>query len=858
MSLPPEFQETERLEDVLITSELERRTSRPRDHAAENAALRAIARELGDNPNNLLQVFAEQAMKLCHGDSAGVSLLEPGGSEGLFRWRAIAGELAPNLYGTLPRKASPCGTVLDRDRTLLFNRPARFYLEARLLEPPIYEALLAPFRIGSQPAGTLWVISHSSERHFDAEDARALESLAGFAGAVQNLLSRSARNEDLRASRMAALNLMEDAVQSRRVAENLNRDLQREMIERERAETARHESESLFRQFAENSANVFWIVDIKSRRMEYLSPAYETMFGEGPEAILRDINRWTELIHPEDRDQGADMLERIAAGENLSLDYRIIRPNDGAIRWIRDTGFPIRGVDGKVYRAAGLLQDITEETEKADSLRRSEERFRAVANLVPDLLWSTDGTGAADWFNQRWIDYTGQTVEQGMADGWMDSLHPDDRDEVERKFRAAIAAGQPMRHEQRFRSASGDYRWFLVQKEPVRNIAGQPLRWFAAASDVHEQRTALEAVRESEERFRYLVEGARDYAIFMLDPSNIIVHWNAGAERVFGWTAEEAVGRSGRLVFTPEDKKNKQEEKEIAVAMRAGTAPDKRWHIRKDGSRIWVDGVMHRVNDPKTGALRGFAKVARDATDQRRAQEELEERVKERTAELSATNQKLQEEIQQRSRLEQEILLISEREKRRIGQDLHDSLCQQLAATAFLLETQAHKLSKRNPAQAKNFSEAARTVNDNVGLARDLARGLHPIELSTAGLGNALRELTYRTCHSEHLNCRFIYPRPIRIRDDAVALNFYRIAQEAVNNAIKHGKPTEVTVSLTRKRSGLVLEVSDNGCGLSGSQSGRGMGIDIMRYRANAIGGKLTVKSRDRRGTTVTCILPGK
>jgi signal transduction histidine kinase len=262
---------------------------------------------------------------------------------------------------------------------------------------------------------------------------------------------------------------------------------------------------------------------------------------------------------------------------------------------------------------------------------------------------------------------------------------------------------------------------------------------------------------------------------------------------------------------------------------------------------------MHRVQDAETGALRGFAKIARDATDLRRAQEELEERVKERTAELTATNQKLQAEIQQRSRLEQEVLLISERERRRIGQDLHDSLCQQLAATAFLLETQAQKLGKRSPAQAKSFSEAARTVNDNVGLARDLARGLHPIELSTAGLGNALRELTYRACHSQHLSCRFIYPRPIRIRDDAVSLNLFRIAQEALNNALKHGKPTEVTVSLTRKRSSLVLEVTDNGTGFSEKRSASGMGIGIMQYRANVIGGKLTVKTRDGRGTTVTC-----
>jgi PAS domain S-box-containing protein len=626
----------------------------------------------------------------------------------------------------------------------------------------------------------------------------------------------------------------------------------------ERTATALRESEERFRQFAENSSDVFWILNAHTRQLEYLNPVYEKMFGESREPIMRDIERWTELIHPEDRERGADMLCRLVAGESITVDYRIIRPNDGAVRWIRDSGFPIRDQSGTINRVAGVLQDVTADRQRTKALEDSEARFRAVANLVPDLVWSTDENGAADWFNQRWIDYTGQTIARSAGDGWLMAMHPDDRSEVARKFKAAITAGEPMRHEQRIGSANGESRWFLVQKKPLQDEKGRAIRWFAAATDIHELRTAWDDARESEERFRYLVEGAREYAIFMIDPSNTITHWNVGAERVFGWTAEEAVGQSGQLIFTPEDRERKQEQKEIATALRKGTAPDKRWHIRKDSTRIWVDGVMHRVQDAKTGALRGFAKIARDATDLRRAQEKLEERVKERTAELTAAYEKLQAEIQQRSRLEQEVLLISERERRRIGQDLHDSLCQQLAATAFLLETQAHKLNKRNPAQAKCFSEAAHAVNDNVGLARDLARGLHPIELSTAGLGNALRELTYRACHSQHLNCRFIYPRPIRIRDDAVSLNLYRIAQEAVNNAIKHGKPTELTVSLTRKRSSLVLEVSDNGTGFSEKQCAKGMGIDIMQHRANVIGGKLTVASRDGRGTTVTCTLPGE
>ena len=138
-------------------------------------------------------------------------------------------------------------------------------------------------------------------------------------------------------------------------------------------------------------------------------------------------------------------------------------------------------------------------------------------------------------------------------------------------------------------------------------------------------------------------------------PGIEIIYWSAGAERVFGWSAEEAIGESGALIFTPEDRAIGREQKELEIALREGCANDRRWHLRKDGSRIWVDGIMRRLDDEE-GNLRGFAKVARDATEQRladdelkKSREELEERVKERTAQLSAINQNLEKEITERS-----------------------------------------------------------------------------------------------------------------------------------------------------------------------------------------------------------------
>jgi len=180
----------------------------------------------------------------------------------------------------------------------------------------------------------------------------------------------------------------------------------------------------------------------------------------------------------------------------------------------------------------------------------------------------------------------------------------------------------------------------------------------------------------------------------------------------------------------------------------------------KNGSRFWTDGVMMRL-DHENGDLRGLAKIARDATEEwkaaealRHAHDELEQRVVERTAEFLEANNQLQRTIRQRKQLERELLEIGEREKRRIGEDLHDMICQELAATALLLKSTANKLGTESPAAAEILNESAQTVNRNVELARELARDLQPAELTAAGLSNALRTLAAQASETKEINCQ--------------------------------------------------------------------------------------------------------
>jgi PAS domain S-box-containing protein len=488
-------------------------------------------------------------------------------------------------------------------------------------------------------------------------------------------------------------------------------------------------------------------------------------------------------------------------------------------------------------------------------------RLAAIVEFSDDAIISKDLQGVITTWNQGAERLFGYTMQEAIGQSVM-MLIPRDYVNEEPKILERIRRGEPVQHYETVRQhKDGTLLNISLTVSPIFDRQGRIVGASKVARDITERIQAEEALRESEERYRLLVEGAPDYAMFLIDPANVITYWSSGAERVFGWSAEEAAGQNGNLIFTPEDRARKQEEKELAIAMRDGHAPDRRWQLCKDGTRIWVDGVMRRLDD-ENGHLRGFAKIARNATEQHVAEEELrkshthlERRVRERTADLTRTNRRLQAEMKERAQLEQEILLISEREKRRIGQDLHDGLCQELAAAAFFLKASAQKIARKNPAHAEELIEAAKIVNDNVGLARDLARGLHPVELSATGLTNALRELALRS-NQDGITCRVNYPKPVRMRDQAIALNLYRIAQEAVANALKHGKPSEIVIALSREKKTVVLEVKDNGTGLAKKRNPKGMGVHIMKYRAENIGATFTIEPRRQGGTIVRCVVP--
>jgi signal transduction histidine kinase len=229
---------------------------------------------------------------------------------------------------------------------------------------------------------------------------------------------------------------------------------------------------------------------------------------------------------------------------------------------------------------------------------------------------------------------------------------------------------------------------------------------------------------------------------------------------------------------------------------------------------------------------------------------ELEIRVAERTKALTR-------EMAERQRLEEEILAISEREQRRMGHDLHDGLCQHLTATALAGQVLDERLSAQGLPEAADAAKVVRLVEEGINLARSLARGLYPVEMEAEGLMTAFQDFTDSISQSTKVRCVFECQSPVLIHDDAAAAQLYRIAQEAVRNALQHGRPKRIGISLSERNGRVTLAIEDDGAGLpEGGPKSPGLGIRIMAHRAAMIGGHFAIEPAPTGGTIVTCSFP--
>jgi PAS domain S-box-containing protein len=275
------------------------------------------------------------------------------------------------------------------------------------------------------------------------------------------------------------------------------------------------------------------------------------------------------------------------------------------------------------------------------------------------------------------------------------------------------------------------------------------------------------------------------------------------------------------------------------------------------------DELEFRIQERTIELAKANYELQSEITERKRVQEdllrarrELEIRVQERTAELGIANEILKGEMIERKRLEKSILEISEREKGRIAQDLHDGLGQHLTGVAFLSKVLERKLIEKSSPDGCDAAKIARLVNEAINQTRELARGLLPLQSGAKGLISALQHLASDVEELFDISCHF-RGEDVLIRDIDLATHLYRIAQEAVTNAIKHGQSRKIVIGLSHHGNKVLLNIQDDGLGVPDLlESKEGMGIRIMHYRANMIGASLDIQKHPGGGTIVICSLP--
>ena len=332
--------------------------------------------------------------------------------------------------------------------------------------------------------------------------------------------------------------------------------------------------------------------------------------------------------------------------------------------------------------------------------------------------------------------------------------------------------------------------------------------------------------RDESELFRLLVQGVRDCGIFMLDPGGHVVSWNAGAERINGYAAEEIIGRHFSTFYPPEDVRSGKPDWELRVAKAEGALEDEGWRVRKDGTRFWSNVIITALYDD-TGELRGFGKVTRDMTERRRAEQQLTDR----------------------RRLLAHLVEAQERERQRIAWDVHDDTIQAMVAVDMRLQLLARRLPEEHRGTVEHLDGAVRSA---ISRLRNLVFRVRPPGIERQGLRDALAGYLADTAMAGEIRSTLE-----RVPGDDAAITIFRICQEALTNVRKHARASSVAVELSTVDRGFLVRVADDGVGLPDLDQGSShFGLIEMRERAEVAGGWCTVTAVPEGGTVVEFWLP--
>ena len=688
----------------------------------------------------------------------------------------------------------------------------------------------------------------------------------------KRLAESSQIHSAMRASRLAALNLMEDALLAREETDRLNLELRNEIRVRRASEQALRESEEQYRIVSETASDAIFTIDSNSTIL-FVNHAAEKIFGYKAEEL---IGQPLTLLMPERlRSTHRDGIDRYLASGTRSVQWGGIEVpgmrKDGTEFALEVSFGEFTKQDLKVF--VGIARDISERKRAQEKLRASETQLRMVTDSIPALVAYIDTNERYQFVNRQYSDWFGKPRQDFLGKKMRD-VQGARAYAIIKPYVAEALSGGEVSFDSWLSYKGAGQRYVHVSYVPDRLDDGSIGGLFALVSDLTELKRSEDLLSASQERMRLMTESFTDYAIISTDNEGRIDSWNPGAAVIFGYEDDEIMGRPAEILFTPEDVVKGVPLKEMRDARRQGRATDERWHVRKDGSRFYASGVMVPLYVGRV--LTGYAKIAADLTERKRnaealqrAHDQMEMRVLERTRELAEANATLRDEIAERQAAEEQKIALLKRlvtsqedERRRIARDLHDQLGQRLTALRLKIAS-LREMVDADPElkeRMNRLQEIGELLDSEVSF---LAWELRPSAIEELGLTDAIGTFAREWSRHYGIPAEFHSTGMAKLHLDPEAdTHLYRIAQEALNNIVKHANASKVNILLEYLDGEVVLIVEDDGKGFdrrmsrSSRKSAKGLGLAGMEERASLIGGAVEIESSPGSGTTIFARIP--
>ena len=469
---------------------------------------------------------------------------------------------------------------------------------------------------------------------------------------------------------------------------------------------------------------------------------------------------------------------------------------------------------------AALKSEITERRRTEEALRESLEKWRLLVCNIPEFVITISRNGTIGAINRT---TSGNSVDETIGKDIFHHINPKYRQTVRQTIEQVFESGEPGTYEILGVGPDGpDTAWYRTRVVPMRR-GKEVMAATMICTDITQEKKIRNELIESSETYETLLKTSPD-TVIVSDLKGNIIETSQQAVHMFGYdSAEELHAQHGFGIIAPEHRQRAITN--IKHFPKKGPSRNLEYHfLKKDGTRFTGEVNSTLVRDAD-GNPKGIITNIRDITD--------------------------------RKRLEKEIMEASSNEKRRIGQDLHDGLGQHLTGIALHMKALEQKLADGVPEEAALAGKILHLVSQAITQTRGLARGLCPVGLEEDGIASALQEMSSNVKEIFGIPCSFRHTRGTSISDNLVATNLYHIASEAVTNAVRHGKPSRISISLSDGNGRITLSVKDNGRGFTGTdEQMQGLGIRIMQYRSNLIDGTLEITRGQNGGTIVSCAFP--